>query len=140
MDIGGGSTEFVSGSDHPQARISVDIGCVRLTERHLHSDPPEPREIAAATADIDAAIARAAAVVDLTAARTLVGVAGTVTTVAGIALDLPAYDSEVIHHSRISRDQVVAVSEELLGMDHAQRAATAGDAPGPGRRDRRRAR
>jgi exopolyphosphatase/guanosine-5'-triphosphate,3'-diphosphate pyrophosphatase len=123
VDIGGGSTEFVLGTDHPEQRISVDIGCVRMTERHLRSDPPTPAEVAAATADIDAAIERAGAVVDLTAAHTLVGVAGTVTTVAAVALDLPVYDSNDVHHSRISRAQVLDVSDALLAMPRARRAA-----------------
>ena len=123
VDIGGGSTEFVLGGDVPEARISVNIGCVRMTERHLRSDPPTKAEIVAATADIDAAIAQAGRTVDLRAAHTLVGVAGTVTTVSGIALDLPAYDSAVIHHSWISAEDVCRVSDELLAADRATRAA-----------------
>lgn len=123
VDIGGGSTEFVLGVEAPEARVSVNVGCVRMTERHLRSDPPTAAEIAAATADIDAAIAQAGRTVDLRAAHTLVGVAGTVTTVSGIALDLPAYDSALIHHSWISAAEVRRVSDELLIADRATRAA-----------------
>jgi exopolyphosphatase / guanosine-5'-triphosphate,3'-diphosphate pyrophosphatase len=130
VDIGGGSTEFVLGTVKPGARISVDIGCVRMTERHLHSDPPTSDEVAAATADVDAAIRRAGEVVDLAAARTLVGVAGTVTTVAAIALDLPSYDSDRVHHSRLGADQVRSVSDTLLAMPRAARAALAVMHPG----------
>jgi exopolyphosphatase / guanosine-5'-triphosphate,3'-diphosphate pyrophosphatase len=124
-DIGGGSTEFVLGGAGPEAgelaACSVDIGCVRLTERHLHSDPPTEAEIAAATADIDAAVGRAAAAVQAGRARTLVGLAGSVTTVAGIALALPAYDPSRIHHARIPAGQVHEVSTMLLGLTTAQR-------------------
>ena len=126
-DIGGGSTEFVLGGGQaggagPVAAISVDIGCVRMTERHLHSDPPTGSQIAAATADIDAAIGRAAADVSPQRARTLVGLAGSVTTVAGIALELPAYDAARIHHARIPASQVHAVTRMLLGQTRAQRS------------------
>jgi exopolyphosphatase / guanosine-5'-triphosphate,3'-diphosphate pyrophosphatase len=127
VDIGGGSTEFVLGGGQaggagPVAAISVDIGCVRMTERHLHSDPPIGSQIAAATADIDAAIGRAAAEVSPQRARTLVGLAGSVTTVAGIALELPAYDATRIHHARIPAGQVHAVTRMLLGQTRAQRS------------------
>jgi exopolyphosphatase/guanosine-5'-triphosphate,3'-diphosphate pyrophosphatase len=122
-DIGGGSTEFVLGAGGQVAAArSVDIGCVRMTERHLRDDPPTPAQIEAATADIDAAIAEAATVVDASRARTLVGLAGSVTTVAGIALDLPAYDSERLHHARMSAAQVHRVTTRLLAQTRAERA------------------
>jgi exopolyphosphatase/guanosine-5'-triphosphate,3'-diphosphate pyrophosphatase len=123
VDIGGGSTEFVLG-DPAQPGLtarSVDIGCVRLTERHLHGDPPTAGQIEAATADIDAAIAEASAAVHADQARTLVGLAGSVTTVAGIALDLPAYDPGKIHHARITAAQVHQVTQSLLHQTVAQR-------------------
>ena len=127
-DIGGGSTEFVLGADRPRAAepvaaLSVDIGCVRMTERHLHADPPLPGEVAAATADIDTALDAVAAKVPVTSARALIGLAGSVTTVAGIALRLPAYDSARIHHARIPAAQVHDVARDLLSRTHAQRAA-----------------
>jgi exopolyphosphatase/guanosine-5'-triphosphate,3'-diphosphate pyrophosphatase len=118
-DIGGGSTELVLGPGHA---ISVDIGCVRMTERHLHGDPPARREIAAATADIDAALDTAAAAVPVRRARTLIGLAGSVTTVAAIALGLPAYDAARIHHARIPAADVHEVAGELLAMTRAARA------------------
>ncbi|MGN6245819.1 MAG: Ppx/GppA phosphatase family protein [Motilibacteraceae bacterium] len=123
VDIGGGSTEFVLGSTDVDAARSVDVGCVRMTERHLHSDPPSENETAAARKDIEAAIDRAAEVVPLERARTLVGLAGSVTTVAAMALDLPEYDSERIHRSRISAEQVHDVAIRLLAMTREQRAA-----------------
>jgi len=109
---------------------SQDIGCVRLTERHLHADPPTPAQVAAATADIDAAIASAAEQVPVTAARTLVGLAGSVTTVTALALGLPGYDPARIHHARISADQVHEVTLRLLSQTRAQRAALGPMHPG----------
>jgi exopolyphosphatase / guanosine-5'-triphosphate,3'-diphosphate pyrophosphatase len=128
VDIGGGSTEFVLGDKAVTAARSVDIGCVRLTERHLlHcgvlTDPPTPGAVTAITADIDAALDKAARAVPLDRARTLVGLAGSVTTVAAVALGLPAYDSAAIHHSRIRLEQVRAVTARLLAAGHAERAA-----------------
>ncbi|WP_439676268.1 Ppx/GppA phosphatase family protein [Embleya sp. MST-111070] len=122
VDLGGGSTEFVLGTDRPEAARSVDIGCVRMTERHLRDDPPTPAQVAAAITDIEAALDQVAAVVPLARARTLVGLAGSVTTVAGIALDLPEYDSTTIHHARLTLDQVRTVTARLLASTHAERA------------------
>ena len=105
VDIGGGSTEFVFGTSTVEAAKSVNIGCVRMSERHFASDPATPEQIEAARADIQVAIAQAAAVVPITKAKTLVAVAGTATTVAAAALDLPEYDRYAIHLSRISAQQ-----------------------------------
>jgi len=133
VDIGGGSTEFVLGSGEPGAglaAISVDVGCVRLTERHLHSDPPPPAEVAAARADVDRALADVAAVVPVAEARTLVGLAGSVTTVTAIALGLPAYDPRRTHHARLRAADVRRVTDLLLGQTHAERAAIGSLHPG----------
>jgi len=105
VDIGGGSTEFVFGTATVEAARSVNIGCVRMSERHFASDPATPEQIEAARTDIQAAIAQAAAVVPITKAKTLVAVAGTATTVAAAALELPEYDRYAIHLSRISAQQ-----------------------------------
>jgi exopolyphosphatase / guanosine-5'-triphosphate,3'-diphosphate pyrophosphatase len=123
VDIGGGSTEFVVGADEPAKAISVDLGCVRMTERHLQSDPPTAAEIAAATADIEAGVDEAVAAVDAEQAATVVGLAGSVTTVAALALRLDAYRPERIHHARIPRADVARVTGELLAMTRAQRLA-----------------
>ncbi|NUS57546.1 MAG: Ppx/GppA family phosphatase [Streptomycetaceae bacterium] len=123
VDIGGGSTEFVLGADRVEAARSVDIGCVRMTERHFTADPPTAGQIAAAKADIDAAIDLAAKSVPLDRAETLVGLAGSVTTVAGIALALPEYDSTRIHHARLTAEQVADVTARLLATSHDERAA-----------------
>jgi exopolyphosphatase/guanosine-5'-triphosphate,3'-diphosphate pyrophosphatase len=123
VDIGGGSTEFVLGSSTVEAALSVDIGCVRLTERHLHDDPPTRAQIDAAVADIDAALTDVRSAVPVDQASTLVGLAGSVTTVAALALDLPAYDAARIHRSRISRRDVRSVTDRLLAMTHDERRA-----------------
>jgi len=123
-DIGGGSTEFIlGGPDGVDNERSVNIGCVRLTERHLHSDPPLDREVADTIADIDAALELAAASVPVDKASTLVGLAGSVTTVAGIALGLDHYDSARIHHSRVPAARVHEIATELLAMTRSERAA-----------------
>jgi exopolyphosphatase/guanosine-5'-triphosphate,3'-diphosphate pyrophosphatase len=122
-DIGGGSTEFVLGDPPVVAgAVSVDIGCVRMTERHLRSDPPTPAEVAAARADIGAALDAVAAKIAVADARTLVGLAGSVTTVAALALGLDAYDAGRIHHARIGAGQVQEQTARLLAMPQAERA------------------
>jgi exopolyphosphatase/guanosine-5'-triphosphate,3'-diphosphate pyrophosphatase len=124
VDIGGGSTEFVLGdSTGVRAARSVDIGCVRLTERHLHGDPPTTGEIRRAEDDIRAALAQVAEEVPVAETATLVGVAGSVTTVAAIALGLPEYDPVAIHGSRISVGIVRKVTGDLLAAPRAHRAA-----------------
>ncbi|WBB58922.1 Ppx/GppA phosphatase family protein [Streptomyces sp. WMMC500] len=123
VDIGGGSTEFVSGTDRVEAARSVDVGCVRLTERHHFADPPTPRQIEAAKADVAAALDAAEATVPLRDTTTLVGLAGSVTTVAGIAMDLPAYDSTALHHARIPVARIREITDSLLTATHAERAA-----------------
>jgi len=123
MDIGGGSTEVVLGTTQVEAARSVDVGCVRLTERHLSADPPTAEQVAAAEADVDAGLSLVRQVVPVEKARTAVGLAGSVTTVAALALDLPAYDAHRIHLSRISAADVRAVADRLLAMPRAARAA-----------------
>jgi exopolyphosphatase/guanosine-5'-triphosphate,3'-diphosphate pyrophosphatase len=123
MDIGGGSTELVLGTSAPQASLSVDVGCVRLTERHLLDDPPTPAQVAAAVADIDAALVLVRDAVPVERARTAVGLAGSVTTVAAVALALEAYDPDRLHLSRIAAADVSGVSSRLLAMTRAERAA-----------------
>ncbi|CAM5566511.1 Ppx/GppA phosphatase family protein [Streptomyces canus] len=135
VDIGGGSTEFVVGDDQVSAARSVDVGCVRMTERHLVrdgvvSDPPTDAQIAAMRADIEAALDLAEETVPLREARTLVGLAGSVTTVSAIAQELPGYDSQAIHHSRVSHDRVREITEWLLRSTHAERAAVPSMHPG----------
>ena len=123
VDIGGGSTEFVFGTSTVEAARSVNIGCVRMTERHFASDPATPEQIEAARSDIQAAIEQAAAVVPITKAKTLVAVAGTATTVAAAALDLPEYDRYAIHLSRISAQQTHDAATMFATSTREQRLA-----------------
>jgi exopolyphosphatase/guanosine-5'-triphosphate,3'-diphosphate pyrophosphatase len=148
VDIGGGSTEFVLGdpartgfgpvgaagltgaAGPADAAVSVNIGCVRMTERHLHGDPPAAAQIAAARADIDAALDVVQAKIPVAAARTLVGLAGSVTTVAALALGLDSYRADRIHHARISVAVVRQQTTSLLGQTRAERARLAVMHPG----------
>lgn len=123
VDIGGGSTEFVLGDTEPTHTVSVDMGCVRMTERHVRHDPLTPAELAAIRADVDQLIAFAGQHVPFADASSLIGLAGSVTTVAAMALGLSTYDPLRIHGARISRDDVDAVTMELAAMTAAQRAA-----------------
>jgi len=123
VDIGGGSTEFVLGDTEVIAARSVNIGCVRMSERHLTSQPPTAMQIAEAIVDIDSAIHDANSQVDFSAAQTLIAVAGTATTVAAAALDLVDYDRYAIHLSRIPAAKVHEVAEMFAGMTREEIAA-----------------
>ena len=120
VDIGGGSTEFVFGNEKVDFAKSVNIGCVRMSERHLNTQPPSMAQIAQAIVDIDIAITQAAAVVPITTAKTLVAVAGTATTVAAAALELTDYDRHMIHLSRISASNVHKVAASFQSMNKDQ--------------------
>ena len=122
VDLGGGSTEVVLGASDVQASFSADIGCVRLTERCLPSDPPTDAEIDAARSVVRAALAEALDVVPVEGARTWVGVAGTFTTLAALAQRMPTYDSDAIHLSRVGFDELLDVCAELLAMTRRRRA------------------
>jgi exopolyphosphatase/guanosine-5'-triphosphate,3'-diphosphate pyrophosphatase len=121
VDIGGGSTEFVLGSSAPEALISVPMGCVRMTERHLKSDPPTPEQLAACDADIRAVLAHVKRAVPVHQARLMIGLAGTVTTLASLQLGLERYDPKQTHHARITRDQVELLFARLSSVDLAAR-------------------
>jgi exopolyphosphatase/guanosine-5'-triphosphate,3'-diphosphate pyrophosphatase len=135
MDVGGGSTELVlgtwdGGTADVSAACSVDVGCVRLTERCLHSDPPTADEVADAVRVAGDVLADAFAAVPLDRARTFVGVAGTVTTMSAVRLDLPAYDPDALHLSRLSMTEIEEVTARLVGMTRHQRAALGPMHPG----------
>jgi exopolyphosphatase/guanosine-5'-triphosphate,3'-diphosphate pyrophosphatase len=123
VDLGGGSTEIVVGDEAVAASHSADIGCVRLTERCLHSDPPMPAEVAAARQVVRERLEVALGVVPVEGARTWVGLAGTMTTLSALAHNLTAYDSAAIHLSRVAGADLLAVCERLIGMTRAERAA-----------------
>ena len=122
VDIGGGSTEFVYGHSDVEFAKSVNIGCVRMTERNIHSDPPTAEEIENARRDIQEAIAVAASVVPITKAKTLIAVAGTATSVAASALELKEYDRHIIHLARVSAEQTHHVALTFAGMNAEQRS------------------
>jgi exopolyphosphatase/guanosine-5'-triphosphate,3'-diphosphate pyrophosphatase len=130
VDIGGGSTECVLGDDVPNSAHSVNIGCVRMTERHLHDDPPSADQVAATRADISAALDEVSAHVPLASAASMIGLAGTVTTVSALAHDLPVYDPAVLHGSVISAEQIDQVLHRLISMSRDERAALAVMHPG----------
>lgn len=123
-DIGGGSTELVLGDPlGVTAAVSLDVGCVRLTERHHLGDPPTVTEVAAATADVEAALDVAAAGIALPAAATVVGLAGSVTTLAAMYLHLDRYDPARTHHARLPAPAVARLTRWLLAASRAQRSA-----------------
>lgn len=121
VDIGGGSTELVRGERSVDRWVSLDIGSVRLTERHVHTDPPTPEQLAAVRADADRHLDAAVAAVGSERPRTLIGLAGTITTVAAVALGLDAYDRDRIHGARLTRAQVGTIREQLAAMTAGQR-------------------
>ena len=131
VDIGGGSTEFVVGTDRPEGSMSVDIGCVRITEAWLHSDPPAPEELSQAVHIVREYVADVAREVPgAKEARTLIGLAGTVTTVAAVELGLVEYDRDRIHHVRLTRGAVEEVFRTLATEPAAQRRHNPGLEPG----------
>jgi len=123
IDIGGGSTEFVYGQSSVEFAKSVNIGCVRMSERHFTKEPIGSQEIEDARRDIQEAIKVAASIVPITKAKTLIAVAGTATTVAAAALDLPEYDRYSIHLSRISAEKTHLASQRFLSMTREERSA-----------------
>ncbi|MEV8615668.1 Ppx/GppA phosphatase family protein [Amycolatopsis sp. NPDC051373] len=128
VDVGGGSTELVLGTwDGQRAEVlaakSVDIGCVRITERDLKGDPPTDEEIARAKITAETILTEAFDVVDVAKAKTWIGVAGTVTTLSAVAQELPEYDSERTHLSKLSHAEIDRLATSLLAADRATRAA-----------------
>jgi len=123
VDIGGGSTEFVYGDKKVMSAKSVNIGCVRMSERHLTNQPPTMDQIASAIVDIDIAITQAAVSVPINSAKSLIAVAGTATTVAAAALDLSKYDRDLIHLSKISADKVHKVAQMFQSMNKSEISA-----------------
>lgn len=125
-DVGGGSTELVIGTlDGDGATVtaarSVDVGSVRLTERCLPDDPPTAEQVAGAREVAAGILAEAFASVPVETARTWVGVAGTLTTLSGIGQELPAYDPEAVHLSRLSRDELHRIAQQLITSTRSER-------------------
>jgi exopolyphosphatase / guanosine-5'-triphosphate,3'-diphosphate pyrophosphatase len=123
VDLGGGSTEVVLGEREMQSGYSTDIGCVRLTERCLHGDPPTAAEVAAARDVVRDKLAEALQVVPVENARTWVGVAGTMTTLSALAQRMTTYDPQAIHLSRIGFGELLPVCDDIIAMTRERRAA-----------------
>jgi exopolyphosphatase/guanosine-5'-triphosphate,3'-diphosphate pyrophosphatase len=127
VDIGGGSTEFVLGTDAPTGLVSLDMGCVRITEQYLESDPPAPEELSNAIAAVRDLVAEVPRVIPgAESASTLVGLAGTVTTVAAVELGIPEYDPEKIHHFVLTHEAAEDVFRTLATETASQRAHNPG--------------
>jgi exopolyphosphatase/guanosine-5'-triphosphate,3'-diphosphate pyrophosphatase len=121
VDIGGGSTELVVGETEPVALISLDIGCVRMFERHLHSDPPAREELSALREDVSAALRAAHGELDVPAGSRLIGVAGTVTQLATLKAGVPVYDPDITHHAVMSHGDVRLLARRLASLTLEQR-------------------
>ena len=123
IDLGGGSTELVIGDQEPTGAYSMDVGCVRMTERHTPGGNPTKAQEEAIRTDVRNALKEAAKKVDWQKAQTIVGVAGTVTTVAGHILKLKTYDPEVLHGASISAQQISQTAQDFISLTPSQRAA-----------------
>ncbi len=121
IDLGGGSTEFVVGTSAPEALISTQMGCVRMSERHLKTDPPSPAELQACFVDVRRELARVREVIEPGRARTVLGLAGTVTALSALQLGLTHYDASRTHHSLLTRPQVEALFSRLSTATLAER-------------------
>jgi len=121
VDIGGGSTELVLGTSAPEAAISVPMGCVRMTERQLKSDPPRPAELAAVAADVQAIMKDVKRAVPVQRARLMIGLAGTITSLASLRQGALRYDPALTHHSRLTRADVDELCERLASATIAER-------------------
>ena len=130
VDIGGGSTELIYGTDEPEALVSIDIGCVRLFERHLHSDPPSTSELKALRAEVRDALSDARGKLGVPAGALLVGVAGTVTQLAQLETGLPVYDPDITHHMVLSHGDVRRLVRRLESLTLSQRRRVKGLEPG----------
>lgn len=128
VDIGGGSTELVLGRDHPDAAVSMDIGAVRLHERHLHDDPPTSDQVAACLTDVDRYLDECP--VPLADARSVIGTSGTIKTMAAGMLDLPTYDRDAVDGVRLGSAETRAYVERLAAMTVAERRAIPSMHPG----------
>ena len=123
IDLGGGSTELVIGDQEPTGAYSMDVGCVRMTERHTPGGNPIKAQEEAIRTDVRNALKEAAKKVDWQKAQTIVGVAGTVTTVAAHVLKLKTYDPEVLHGASISAQQISQTAQDFISLTPSQRAA-----------------
>ena len=130
VDIGGGSTELITGTGAPDSIVSLDVGCVRMLEKHLHSDPPTPEELDAMRADVTELLLGARAELEVPPGARMIGVAGTVTQLATLKAGTPVYDPEVTHHSVLSHGDVRRLARRLASLPYDKRRAVKGLEPG----------
>ena len=123
IDLGGGSTELVIGDKEPTGAYSMDVGCVRMTERHTPGGNPTKEQEEAIRTDVRNALKVAGTKVDWETAKTVVGVAGTITTVAAHVLNLKTYDPDVLHGASITAEQISQTAQEFITLTPAQRGA-----------------
>jgi exopolyphosphatase / guanosine-5'-triphosphate,3'-diphosphate pyrophosphatase len=121
IDLGGGSTEFVLGTVEPEAQLSTQMGCVRMTERHLKTDPPTTEQLAGCFTDVRRELIQVRRVIDVSQARSVIGLAGTVTALSAMQLGLTHYDASRTHHSRLTRAQVETLFARLSAATVAER-------------------
>lgn len=130
VDIGGGSTELISGTGEPESIVSLDVGCVRMLEKHLHSDPPTPEELDALRADVTGLLEGARGELDVPPGARMIGVAGTVTQLATLKAGMPVYDPDVTHHSVLTHGDVRRLARRLASLPYDKRRAVKGLEPG----------
>jgi exopolyphosphatase/guanosine-5'-triphosphate,3'-diphosphate pyrophosphatase len=126
VDIGGGSTELIYGTDEPESLISLDIGCVRMFEKHLSSDPPAPGELASLRVDVVEQLVSARSQLGIPSGARLVGVAGTVTQLATLKAGLPAEDPSIVHHMVLSHGDVRRLARRLGTLPWEKRSRVKG--------------
>jgi exopolyphosphatase/guanosine-5'-triphosphate,3'-diphosphate pyrophosphatase len=130
VDIGGGSTELIVGTREPERLVSLDIGCVRMLEKHLLSDPPTEDELASMRAEVNAELRGARPVLEVPAGARLVGLAGTVTQLATLKAGVPVYDPDVTHHAVMSHGDVRMLARRLEALPYEKRGRIKGLEPG----------
>ncbi len=130
VDIGGGSTELVSGVDEPEHLVSLDVGSVRMMEKHLASDPPAPEELEALRAEVSSALDEVKGELAVPAGARLIGVAGTVTQLAALKAGVPVYDPDVTHHAVLSHGDVRRLARRLASLPYEKRRRVRGLQPG----------
>ncbi|MDQ3951459.1 MAG: Ppx/GppA family phosphatase [Actinomycetota bacterium] len=130
VDIGGGSTELIVGRDEPERLVSLDVGCVRMLEKHLRSDPPAPEELEALRAEVTGALDAVKDDLDVPAGARVVGVAGTVTQLAALKSGAAVYDPDITHHSVLSHGDVRRLARRLESLPYEKRRRVRGLDPG----------
>ncbi len=126
IDIGGGSTEFIVGTGVPDRLVSLDFGCVRMFEKHLHSDPPAKEELAALREEVSGQLEDIADELAIPPGARVIGVAGTLTQLATLKTGLPVYDPDVTHHFVLTHGDVRQLARRLESLTYDQRKRTAG--------------